>query len=187
MVEVETRHRPDEAAEALAAAVRFVVFDVDGVLTDGRLILGDDGAEYKAFHVRDGHGIRQLLGAGIEVAVISGRDTPVVAARMAELGVTQVFQGCGDKLAVFETALHALGLSPEQAACVGDDVVDLPLLRRAGFAVAVSDAHALVRAHADWTTPSCGGRGAVRELCDFILQAQGRLEAVNRRYLQAGA
>ena len=166
-----------------AARVRLLVFDVDGVLTDGRLLIGDNGVEYKAFHSRDGHGMKLLKDTGVELAVITGRRSRLVAERMASLGITHVHQGSTEKLPVFDELLAELGLEPVATAYVGDDVMDLPVMARAGLAVAVADAHPLVREHAHWCTPSPGGRGAAREVCDLIMSAQGTLEAVHREYL----
>lgn len=176
-----TRH--GDPIQRRAAGVRLALFDVDGVLTDGRITLGDDGQEYKAFNVRDGHGLKMLMGAGIEVAILTGRRSRAVAHRMAELGIHEVIQGQTDKRAAFEDLLQRRGLGPEEVAYTGDDVIDLPILRRAGLAVAVADAHPLVRRHAHWITTHPGGRGAVRELCEAILEAHGRLEAALERYL----
>ncbi len=167
-----------------AAAVRLVVFDVDGVLTDGSLFLGDDGQEYKAFHSRDGHGMKMLQASGVEIAVITGRTSQVVVHRMDNLGVRHVYQGQLDKLPAFEDLLQKLAIPAEQVAYVGDDVVDLPTMRRAGLAVAVQDAHPLVKQHAHWCTPSKGGRGAARDLCELIMSAQGTLDAQLGRYLE---
>ena len=167
-----------------AARVRLVVFDVDGVLTDGSLFFGDDGEEYKAFHARDGQGMAMLREAGVEIGVISGRTSRAVTHRMSLLHVVHVYQGQQDKLAAFEDLLGKLGLTADQAAFVGDDVIDLPILRRAGLAIAVADAHPLVARHAHWKTPSAGGRGAGRDVCELILEAQGQLEALSQRYLR---
>lgn len=155
-----------------AARVRLAVFDVDGVFTDGRLYYSSDGVELKAFHTRDGHGIKQLLRHGIAVAVISGRRSDAVTHRMQELGVAYVYQNCADKLPVYEQLLTELGITPAETACVGDDVPDLPLIERAGLGIAVSDAHPSIRAAAQLTTRAAGGAGAVREVCDLILSAR---------------
>lgn len=168
---------------AKAQAVRLVVFDVDGVLTDGGLYFGDDGQEYKAFHSRDGHGMKMLLRSGVDIAVITGRTSRVVIHRMANLGVQHVYQGQTDKLPAFLSLLHKLGLESRQAAFAGDDVVDLPIMLQAGFAVAVQDAHPLVKERAHWCTPHGGGRGAARDLCEFIMEAQGTLQDQLSRYL----
>lgn len=166
-----------------AAQVRLVVFDVDGVLTDGSLFFGDDGQEYKAFHSRDGHGMKMLQMTGVDIAIITGRTSAVVEHRMENLGIRHVFQGQLDKLPTYERLCEQLGLVPEHTAYVGDDVVDLPILRRVGLAVAVQDAHHLVKQHAHWQTPSPGGRGAARDVCELIMEAQGTLEAQLQRYL----
>lgn len=146
-----------------------VVFDVDGVLTDGRLWLSDDGVESKAFHTQDGFGIRQLLHAGLEVAVISGRASNAVENRMSELGVTHLILGCADKAAAFQSLINDLGIEAANTIGVGDDVPDIPWLRRAGLAIAVANAVAEVKAECELTTTASGGFGAVREICDLIL------------------
>ena len=168
---------------ARAAKVKLVVFDVDGVLTDGRLLLGDNGVEYKAFHSRDGHGMKMLASTGVELAIITGRHSQLVAERMASLGITHVHQGHASKLPVFERLIADLELSDDEAAYVGDDVVDLGIMARVGFAVAVANAHPLALEKAHWHTQSDGGRGAAREVCDLIMHAQGTLEGVHRDYL----
>ena len=155
-----------------AARVRLLVLDVDGVLTDGRLYIGPSGEEFKAFHVRDGAGIVALRRAGVAVAIISGRSSAAVEYRAAELGIEHVHQGVADKGRALERLLAELGLDRSAAACVGDDTPDLPLLEAAGFAVAVADAHPAARAAAHWVTSLPGGRGAVREVCDLLLQAR---------------
>jgi len=166
-----------------AARIRLLIFDVDGVLTDGSLYVGDDGQEYKAFNSRDGHGIKMLLKYGVEVAIITGRTSQVVEHRMANLGITHVYQGKLDKLPAYEELRGKLGISPEETAYVGDDVVDLPVMRRVGLAIAVQDAHPLVRQHSHWQTPSAGGRGAARDVCEMLMEAKGVLQDELRRYL----
>jgi 3-deoxy-D-manno-octulosonate 8-phosphate phosphatase (KDO 8-P phosphatase) len=168
---------------ARARRVQLVLFDVDGVLTDGSLYFGDDGKEYKAFHSKDGHGMKMLRECGIEIAVITGRTSPIVAQRMDSLGIQYVYQGQVDKLTPFLSLVQGLQLAPESVAYVGDDVTDLPVMQRVGLAVAVQDAHPLVKAHAHWQTPHPGGKGAARDVCDLILQAQGRWDAQMRKYL----
>lgn len=159
-----------------AAKIQLLIFDVDGVLTDGSLYLGDDGQEYKAFHVRDGQGMVMLRESGVRLAVITGRSSRVVQVRMESLGVADIYQGCKEKLPAYEELKQRLALADAQIAYVGDDVVDLPIMRRVGLAVAVGDAHALVRQQAHWCTQANGGRGAAREVCELILDAQGNLE-----------
>lgn len=164
--------------------VKLLVLDVDGVLTDGRLYYHDDGTESKAFNARDGHGIKLAQRAGIEVALISGRSSPCVQKRAADLGITEVVQGPKDKVPVFERLLAEKGLGPEQAAFVGDDLVDLPAMRRAGFAVAVADASEHLFEAAHYVTLAPGGRGAVREVVELILAAQGLWENIVARYFE---
>jgi len=166
-----------------AARIRLLIFDVDGVLTDGSLFVGDDGQEYKAFNSRDGHGIKMLLKYGVEVAIITGRTSQVVEHRMANLGITHIYQGKLDKLPAYEELRGELGISPEETAYVGDDVVDLPVMRRVGLAIAVQDAHPLVRQHSHWQTPSAGGRGAARDVCEMLMEAKGVLQDELGRYL----
>ncbi|MEZ5583557.1 MAG: HAD-IIIA family hydrolase [Candidatus Competibacteraceae bacterium] len=165
-----------------AARVRLVIFDVDGVLTDGRLYYGDDGNEYKSFYSRDGHGIKMLQSHGVDIAVLSGRASIATARRMAELNVRHVYLGVEDKLSVFGAFLERLGLRTEQVAYVGDDVIDLPVMAQVGLAVAVADADPFVERHADWRTPNPGGHGAVRDVCELILYAQGHLSTVQAQY-----
>lgn len=166
-----------------AARIRLVIFDVDGVLTDGSLFLGDDGQEYKAFHSRDGHGIKMLQKYGVTVGIITGRTSQVVEHRMKNLGVTHVYQGRLEKLPAFEELTASLGIPPGQTAYVGDDVVDLPVMRRVGLAIAVQDAHPLVVRHCHWQTPHGGGRGAARDVCELLMEAHGVLQQEMDRYL----
>ncbi|MEJ2643401.1 MAG: 3-deoxy-manno-octulosonate-8-phosphatase KdsC [Gammaproteobacteria bacterium] len=168
---------------ARAARIRLLIFDVDGVLTDGSLYLGDDGQEYKAFHSRDGHGIKMLQANGVQAAVITGRTSQVVIHRMDNLGIKHVYQGQEDKRVALDDLLTRLSVSSDEAAYVGDDVVDLPAMRRVGLAIAVQDAHPAVKRHAHWQTPSPGGRGAARDVCELLLEAQGKLESELEKYL----
>lgn len=165
-----------------AAQVRMVIFDVDGVLTDGSLFYGDDGQEYKAFNSRDGHGMVMLQDAGVQIGIITGRTSEVVRLRMAGLGIEHLYQGQKDKRPAYETLKTRLGLTDNQIAYVGDDVVDLPVMLRVGLAIGVADAHPLVRERAHWCTSQPGGRGAAREVCELIMQAQGSLERQLERY-----
>ena len=153
--------------------IRLVAFDVDGVFTDGRFYLSDNGVESKAFNTQDGFGVRRLLDAGIAVAVISGRRSGAVEKRMAELGVAHVIQGCKDKVAALEELSAELGITAAECAFVGDDVPDLPLLAHVGFSIAVANAVSAVDAACDHTTHARGGNGAVREVCDLILASHG--------------
>ncbi len=154
-----------------ARRIRLLVLDVDGVLTDGRLFISPAGEEFKVFHVRDGSGLVAVQRAGVTVAIISGRDSGAVTRRAAELGIRHVRQGVADKARELQALMHELGASPDQTACVGDDTPDLPMLRAAGLAIAVADAHPALLAAAHWVTPSSGGRGAVRDVCDLLLSA----------------
>jgi 3-deoxy-D-manno-octulosonate 8-phosphate phosphatase (KDO 8-P phosphatase) len=163
--------------------LKLLILDVDGVLTDGRLFFDLQGNEYKCFHARDGHGLKMLRQTGVEIAVISGRNSPSVALRMQSLGIELVYQGHENKRSAFIEILDKLSLAPAQAAHVGDDVLDLPLLRQVGFAIAVQDANFAVKKYADWCTKMPGGCGAVREVCDLIMQVQGNFDTVLQAYL----
>ena len=166
-----------------ASKIELVIFDVDGVMTDGSLFMGDDGQEYKAFNSLDGHGMRMLQEGGINAAIITGRKSNVVEHRMKDLGVTRVYQGYRDKIPAYESLISDVGLDIEQVAYVGDDVVDLPIMTRVGFAIAVQDAHPYVKKHAHWITQNVGGHGAVRDVCELILEARGLLTQTLESYL----
>lgn len=159
-----------------AKQIKLMIFDVDGVLTDGSIIMGDNGEEYKAFHSRDGHGMRLLQYTGVEIAIITGRTSNVVEHRMANLGVKYVFQGQKVKLPAFEELIKQLKLKPEQCAYVGDDWVDIAIMKRVGLSIAVQDADDLVKQHAHWVTPAKGGKGAARQVCELIMEGQGTLQ-----------
>lgn len=164
------------------AKIKLLLLDVDGVLTDGRITYDNDGGEIKSFDVKDGHGLKLLQRAGIEVGIITGRESKVVARRASELSIELVYQGVKDKLLPFNEILEKRGLSPEEVAYVGDDVVDLPVMRRVGFAATVADAIEDVKPFAALVTKRDGGRGAVREVCDFLLKESGRWTTVAGRY-----
>jgi 3-deoxy-D-manno-octulosonate 8-phosphate phosphatase (KDO 8-P phosphatase) len=149
-----------------------LVLDVDGVLTDGRLYFGARGEALKVFHVRDGHGIKLLMNAGVHVAALSGRRSAAVTARMRELGVSTVVQACRDKVAALQRVAKRLAIPILNCACIVDDTPDLPLMSAVGLAAAVADAHPLVLSAAHWVARSAGGQGAVRELCDELLRAR---------------
>jgi 3-deoxy-D-manno-octulosonate 8-phosphate phosphatase (KDO 8-P phosphatase) len=152
--------------------VRLLVLDVDGVLTDGRLFYGPRGELLKAFHVRDGHGIKQVAQAGISIAIISGRKSEAVTRRAKGLGIRHVLQGVDDKLAALRKLAKARRITLEDCACVGDDTPDAPILAAAGLGIAVADAHADALAAADLVTTRAGGQGAVREVCDWLMAAR---------------
>ena len=164
-------------------SLKLLILDVDGVLTDGRLFFDQNGVEYKCFHARDGHGLKLLKQSGVEIAVISGRKSNSVALRMQSLGIDHVYQGHENKRQAFQDVMTQLKLSPDQVAHVGDDVLDLPIMTQVGFAVAVADANFAVKKYADWCTQTPGGMGAVREVCDLILQVQGNFDSMLQSYL----
>ena len=150
--------------------VKLLILDVDGVLTDGRLYLSEDGSEVKCFHVHDGQGLVLLHDAGVQIAVISARESEATRQRLQELEIREVVLGCDDKYAEACAVVERVGCRWEEVVCVGDDVADVPLLEAAGMGVAVADARSQVREAADWVTPNPGGCGAVRDVCDWILQ-----------------
>lgn len=166
-----------------AKQIKLVIFDVDGVLTDGSLFLDDKGIEYKAFHSRDGHGMKMLQESGVPIGIITGRTSQLVTYRMESLGIQHVYQGQLDKLPAFYALMEKLELSPQQVAYVGDDVVDLPIMTKVGLAIAVQDAHPAVKQHAHWQTPEAGGRGAARAVCELIMNAQGTWEEKLKGYI----
>ena len=164
-------------------AVRLVAFDVDGILTDGGLYLTDSGEEFKRFNSLDGHGLKMLKASGVEIAIITGRTSRCVELRAKNLGITRLYQGVEDKWAAMQALLADLNLAPTDAAFMGDDVVDLPVMRRVGFSITVPNAPQIVRDHAHYLTQREGGHGAVRETCELIMSAQGTLDALLAPYL----
>jgi 3-deoxy-D-manno-octulosonate 8-phosphate phosphatase (KDO 8-P phosphatase) len=172
-----------EALARRARAIRLLVLDVDGVLTDGRLYYSSAGDESKTFHIQDGLGFKLLQRSGVRVAIITGRRSPVVERRARELGIDLMFQGVEDKLHTFGQLLRELGLEADHAGCMGDDLPDLPLIRRCALGVTVPDAPEVVRQHAHHVTRRRGGEGAVREVCDLVMAAQGTLADALRDYL----
>jgi len=162
--------------------IRLLLLDVDGVMTDGRIIIDANGIESKFFNVKDGHGIKMVQRAGIEVGIISGRESKVVAERAAELGIGILYQKCSDKLVPYLKILEEMKIDNSRAAFIGDDIIDLPILRRAGFSAAPADAAAEVIPHVHFVTRSRGGWGAVREVCDLILKEQEIWEELTRNY-----
>lgn len=168
---------------ARAQKIRLLILDVDGVLSDGRIYIDDKGTETKAFHVHDGLGIKLLQQMGIVVAVISSRHTSSVTLRMKNLGVEHVYQGQQEKLSAFNELLSTLSLSAEQVAYVGDDLVDIPLLRRVGFSIAVANANTAILSYTHWVTKTKGGKGAVREISEFLLTAQNKWQDALAKYI----
>ena len=175
---IETLYTPvPRDVFAAAAKIRVLVCDVDGVLSDGRIYLGNHGEELKNFHTKDGFGLKAIRDIGIEVAVITGRSSRIVEDRMRSLGIEHVYQGQGDKLPAFQDLLDKLMLGADQPAYIGDDVIDIPVINACALGVAVADAHPLVRRAARLVTTLKGGEGSVREVCDLLLQANGKLES----------
>jgi 3-deoxy-D-manno-octulosonate 8-phosphate phosphatase (KDO 8-P phosphatase) len=173
------------APDALERArrIRLMIFDVDGVLTDGRLWYGPSGEELKVFHSFDGHGLKMLAACGVPSALLSGRRSSAVAARAAELGITHVLQGIDDKITSYREFLHQQEMKPEETGYMGDELVDLPVLTRCGFACAPREAPDAVRSRVHYVASARAGHGAAREVCEFVMQAQGRLEPALRAYL----
>lgn len=164
--------------------IRLIAFDVDGILTDGGLYLADSGEEFKRFNSLDGHGLKMLKASGVELAIITGRTSRCVELRARNLGITHLFQGVEDKLSVMQALLARLQLAPEAAAYMGDDVVDLPVMRRVGLAISVPNAPQIVRDHTHYVCQKEGGHGAVREACELIMSAQGTLDQQLAPYLK---
>jgi len=165
-----------------AEKIQIVIFDVDGVLTDGRLYVTDQGTELKAFYSRDGLGMRMLQQSGVDIAVITGRTSDTVKHRMTEMRIRHVYQGQHNKLPALDNLIDETGVTADAIAYLGDDIVDLPVMRRVGLAVAVADAHEDVKLYADWQTPNNGGFGAARDLCELIMKAQNTWERVKDYY-----
>lgn len=166
-----------------ARQIRLAIFDVDGVLTDGRLYFMPDGTEFKSFHTLDGHGIKMLRASGVEVAIISGRNSPLVERRAANLGIPYLIQGREDKLNALDELRQQVQVEMQQIAFLGDDLPDLPVMRRVGLGVAVATADSFVREHAHGVTQAAGGLGAAREFCELIMRAQGTLDQARAAYL----
>jgi 3-deoxy-D-manno-octulosonate 8-phosphate phosphatase (KDO 8-P phosphatase) len=165
----------------IARHIKLIIVDVDGVLTDGSIILDNEGNEFKSFHVRDGHGIKMLIRAGIMVAMITGRYSKVVERRAHELGITEVYQKCHDKRVAYRHLIEKYSLDPKEVAFIGDDIVDIPLLK---VSVSVADATGEAKNASIMVTKNKGGRGAVREVCDFILKSKGLWEGIVDGYSQ---
>jgi len=161
---------------ARARRLKLMAFDVDGVLTDGRIYYTDEGTEFKAFNTLDGHGMKMLAGAGVQLAIITGRRSRCVEVRARNLGIDLLYQGVHDKLATLGELAAQLGVGLDEAGYIGDDVVDLPVMQACGFSAAPANAHPLVRSRSRWLATQRGGEGAVREMCDFLLEARGDLE-----------
>jgi len=167
-----------------AKSIRLIAFDVDGIMTDGGLYLSDSGEEFKRFNSLDGHGLKMLKSSGVELAIITGRSSRCVELRAKNLGITHLYQGIQDKLNAMQSLLTQLHIAPENAAFMGDDVVDLPAMNHVGLAISVPDATPVVRDRSHYITSRRGGHGAVREVCELLMSAQGTLEAQLEPYLK---
>ncbi len=159
-----------------AQHIKLLICDVDGVFSDGRIYMGNQGEELKAFHTRDGYGIKCILAAGIEVAVITGRKSQIVEKRMKALGIKHIYQGSSDKLADFYSLLNKVNLTSDESAYLGDDLIDWPVMEKVALSVCVHDGHPLLAKRADWITQTRGGFGAVREICDLLLESRSELD-----------
>lgn len=176
-------HQPNPAIINAAKRIKLLILDVDGVLTNGELFFFEDG-EYKAFHSRDGLGIALLVREGIELAIISGNQSEAVERRFKKFGIQHVYQGVKEKNGVYQHIKSELNLKDSEVAYMGDDLIDLPVMSRVGLPTAVADADAFVKQHAHWISAYNGGQGAVRELCELILLAKGRLSAIQQDFLE---
>ncbi|EMP55997.1 3-deoxy-D-manno-octulosonate 8-phosphate phosphatase [Marinobacter santoriniensis NKSG1] len=176
---------PEELIDK-AARIRLIALDVDGIMSDGKLYFSATGDETKGFNILDGLGLKQLMAAGITVAVITGRRSPLTEKRMTDLGIPHLMQGREDKKQALDELVRDMNIQPDEIAYMGDDLPDLPALRFAGLGITVPNGYWLVQQHADYCTRAAGGSGAVREACDLILAAQNKLEAALARYLEAG-
>jgi 3-deoxy-D-manno-octulosonate 8-phosphate phosphatase (KDO 8-P phosphatase) len=169
-----------------AKDVRLLILDVDGVLTDGKIIYTDGGEEIKSFNVKDGHGLKLLMRAGIEVAVITGRRSRVVEHRCKDLGISCVFQGCKDKIEAYHRLLKEKNLTDDEVGFVGDDLTDIPVLERVGFSATVADGTEEVKQRVHYVARAKGGEGAVREICEAICKLQNKWDEVTQRYFTSG-
>ena len=167
-----------------AAKIELLIFDIDGVLTDGHIYFSEHQEIFKAFHVHDGLGIKILQNHGIQTAIITGSQSPIVRLRANYLGISHVYQVTENKIAAYEHLVEKLGLTHEVIAYLGDDLPDLPLMQRVGLSIAVANAIPFVREHAHWTTTAHGGKGAAREVCDLILRGKGLLANIHNSYLE---
>lgn len=170
--------------QKIARNIKLLIVDIDGVMTDGSIILDNEGNEFKAFHVRDGHGIKMLVRAGVQVAIISGRQSKVVDRRARELGITEVYQRCYAKIVALDHITRKYGLADNEVAYIGDDIVDIPVLKRVGLSVAVNDAADETKKFAVMITKDRGGRGAVREVTDFLLKAKKLWGPMTKEYFE---
>lgn len=174
---VETLYQPVEPSILnVAKGIKLLICDVDGVFSDGRIYMGNNGEELKTFHTRDGYGVKSLMNAGIEIAIITGRKSKIVENRMNALGISLIYQGQDDKVKAYQDICDKLNISPEQTGYIGDDLIDWPVMEKVALKVCVADGHPLLAKRANYVTAIKGGHGAVREVCDLILQARGELD-----------
>ncbi|MEH0761707.1 3-deoxy-manno-octulosonate-8-phosphatase KdsC [Vibrio sp. 16] len=174
---VETLYQPvEQNILTIAKQIKLLICDVDGVFSDGLIYMGNDGEELKTFHTRDGYGVKSLMNAGIEIAIITGRQSQIVENRMKALGVSLIYQGQDDKVQAYQDICDKLNISPDQTGYIGDDLIDWPVMEKVALKVCVADGHPLLRKRANYVTEIKGGHGAVREVCDLILQARDELD-----------
>jgi len=174
----------DDIASKLASPIKILLLDVDGVLSNGKLYFSNSGDEIKSFHIHDGLGIKLLQQSGVDVGIITGRDSHIVKRRAENLGIKTIIQGREDKLTAMNEVMASKGLTLEEVAYMGDDLPDLPAIRKAGLGMTVANGQEIVRQHADWISNLNGGDGAVREACELIMAAQGTLDAAQSQYLK---
>ncbi|NOH80153.1 3-deoxy-manno-octulosonate-8-phosphatase KdsC [Vibrio sp. RE86] len=174
---IETLYQPVEPSIlSIAKDIKLLICDVDGVFSDGLVYMGNDGEELKTFHTRDGYGVKSLMNAGIEVAIITGRQSKIVENRMTALGISLIYQGQDDKIKAYQDICSKLNIAPEQTGYIGDDLIDWPVMDKVALKVCVADGHPLLVKRANYVTAIKGGHGAVREVCDLILQARNELD-----------
>lgn len=174
---IETLYQPVEPSIlSIAKEIKLLICDVDGVFSDGLVYMGNDGEELKTFHTRDGYGVKSLMNAGIEVAIITGRQSKIVENRMTALGISLIYQGQDDKIKAYQDICSKLNIAPEQTGYIGDDLIDWPVMEKVALKVCVADSHPLLVKRANYVTAIKGGHGAVREVCDLILQARNELD-----------
>jgi 3-deoxy-D-manno-octulosonate 8-phosphate phosphatase (KDO 8-P phosphatase) len=167
----------DASIVEIAKQIKLLICDVDGVFSDGLVYMGNNGEELKTFHTRDGYGVKSLMNAGIEIAIITGRKSQIVTNRMSALGITLIYQGQDDKVKAYQDICEKLNIAPQNTGYIGDDLIDWPVMEKVALKACVADGHPLLRQKANYVTQIKGGHGAVREVCDLILQSRGELEA----------
>ncbi|MGY3685191.1 3-deoxy-manno-octulosonate-8-phosphatase KdsC [Vibrio coralliilyticus] len=174
---IETLYKPvEQNTFNIAKEIKLLICDVDGVFSDGLVYMGNDGEELKTFHTRDGYGVKSLMNAGIEIAIITGRQSRIVENRMKALGISLIYQGQDDKVKAYQDICSKLNIAPEQTGYIGDDLIDWPVMEKVALKVCVADGHPLLAQRANYVTSIRGGHGAVREVCDLILQARNELD-----------